>query len=113
MNGKRIEKLMTIGIMGTVILLTGAFSHAGEVQFLKLKHMSSQEETGRAIQESSRLQWERGKAQENLGGLIRDSGPFGAIGQDKLGSGIARNAHLKWQEGKAQEQLGELIQANA
>jgi hypothetical protein len=106
MKGKRIGKLLTFGIMGMTILLIETFPHAEEVKFLKVKHMSSQEETGRAIQLSSRLQWERGKAQEGLGGLIRDSGPFGAIDQEMLGLGIARTAHLTWREARTQEQLG-------
>ncbi len=104
--GKRLIGGITLGM---ILFLTGLFSEAGEVKFLKIKQLNAQQEMGSAIMESGRLAWSDGRIQEQLGKVIRDAGPGGSIDQALLGKGISEAASFKWLAGLSQEKLGSAL----
>ena len=104
-------KWMIVWIVVPIFLILSAFrSDAIEVKFLKIKFMNAEKSFASALSESARLKWETGQGQEEIGRLIRDSGPQGRIDQEAFGKAIADVASLKWRHDRVQERLGTAIQ---
>jgi hypothetical protein len=102
------------GIALAMLLVSFAIPTWGEeVRFLKVRFSQAQEELGQAVQNASRLRFDYGQVQENLGRPIRDGASADQTDQEALGRGIAAGALLKGQMGPAQEHLGSSIVRSA